>query len=751
MRGNAGGGAVRHTRPPRRRGRIVAVQVAVVLALGAVAARVGYVQHAFGPRLLNAASKVEQVQAPLLAPRGSILDSHGRPLAFDLQAYTLDIHLSLFPNPQQLATALAPGLHRTAADVLAFLTSGHYQWIEWPHPVLETDKEAILKAVRQLVPGKDVGNYVTFAPTEARYYPNGVFASNVIGYVNGQGKGQAGLELQYDDLLTGQNGSYEYTREGDGFPVQSSVRVIQKAVPGKDIELTIDQTIQGFVEQEMNQLVAKYHPEHAAIIVMNPKTGAILGMTSRPTFDPNHYGSAPASALSDNWAVNDAFEPGSTFKVPVLAAALATGTVTLDETFESGHKVVAGHTIRDWNGVGWGRITFRQALEESSNVGFATIALKLGWSKLLEYMKKFGYLDKTGVDLPAEANSIVFPPSERGELQLATSGFGQGIAVTPIQQMAAIAAIANGGTLLQPHLLKAVLDPATHRVIRSVGPTVVNPQVVPKSVADAVNQVMIWDVSRGIDTQGYIPGYAVAGKTGTAQVVNPQTGQYYSNRFIVSFIGYAPGWDPQVEVYVTLYWPKTSAGNQWGSTIATPAARDILNACMHYYHVRPRFDPAYALTGSSRAAAGLADMTAQDAAAQGPQAATKYVQTPDLTGEPAATAAQRLRRLGLAPEVLGGSGKVVRQWPQPGVQVPTGSVVYLSVPPAVAQGRVAVPDLRGTGVRQAGNILAALGLKMIVQGAGFAVTQSVPPGRLVDPGTAVTVTFRASAAQPRHP
>lgn len=719
-------------RPSRHRRRLLVLQAALWVGLGAVAVRLQFVQAVFGPRLVSAADKTQVRTITVQAPRGSLLDAHGNPLAYDVQAYWVDIHVGRFADKQALAAALAGPLG-TVQDTVAKTLAAGSTWVRWPHPVMETQRTQITQAIQKLAPTDDVGQDVTFTPTQERIYPNGDFASNTLGYVDATGRGQAGLELEYDNVLRGKDGKLQEEVEADGTPVVNSEQVIETPKPGDDVQLTLDSTIQGFVEHEMDNLVNQYHPDHAAIIVMNPKTGAILGIASRPSFDPNHYAQASPEALSTNWAVNTAFEPGSTFKVMVLAAALATGTITLNDTFTSGHLTVAGHQISDWNGRGWGVINFRQALEYSSNVGFATIALKLGWDKLLHYMQVFGYLNKTGVDLPAEASSIIFPPSERGPLQLATSGFGQGIAVTPLQQMAAIAAIANGGKLMRPYLAQAILDPTTGKPVRTFGPTVVNPQVVPPDVVKQVNDTLILDVSKGIDGQGYIPGYDVAGKTGTAQAVDPTTGRYYSNRFIVSFIGYAPGWDPQVEVYVTLYWPKTAASNQWGSTVATPAARDILKECLEYYHISPR----------------PTNETPPKTAPQDPPAVTvqpgsaAYVETPNVKGMSLAQAKASLEKLGLRVSVSG-SSTVQTQWPVAGVQVPKGSTVYLYAP--IGHGHPIMPDLTGASMRDATNLLAAIGLSLEALGDGYAVSQSIPPGTVVAPGTRVRVQFSPDVA-----
>jgi cell division protein FtsI/penicillin-binding protein 2 len=711
----------RQLRPSRHRKRVLAMQALVVVALGAVAVRIHYVQQSYGPNLLHQAAKVQNASEVLLAPRGALLDRNGHRLVYDVPAYMLDIRTDSFHDIPQLATKLSPILGKSADEIARLLGNGQRHWVRWPDPVFETDKQKILAAV-----GKDHAEDVTFTPTEQRVYPYGEFAANTLGYVTHDGVGAAGLEAEYNDILSGKNGRISFTRDNWGFPLQTTMHVDEPAEPGKDVQLTIDQTIQGIVETKMDELVNKYHPEHAAIIVTDPNTGEILAMASRPTFNPNKYWEGSPTALSNNWAVNEAFEPGSTFKALTLTAGLATGVISLDDTFMSGQMTVHGHSISDWNRVGWGRITFRQALEQSSNVGFATVALKLHWDNLLKYMKAFGFLDKTGIDLPAEASSIVFPPESRGDVQLATSGFGQGIAVTPIQMVQAYGAIANGGKLIRPHLVKAIVDPDTGKVLKSFDPVVVNPQVAPKDVIAQVNDTLVRDVSVGIDDKGKIPGYDVAGKTGTANIVNPKTSAYYPDRFNVSFIGYAPAEAPRFEVYVTLNWPKTAVWNQWGSTIATPAARDILQQCLQYAHIPPK--------SSGRAA------DAEHAQQQDVKPSTQYVQTPALVDEPVDAARAALTKLGLSADVVGSGSMVKSQWPQPGVEVAKGSRMYIWAPGDNGQSAT-MPNLIGTSMREAGNILAALGVNMQPKGYGFAVSQSVPPGQPIHKGQTVVVEF----------
>lgn len=715
--GDGRGGGHNPRKLSRNKKRIVALQMGTVGAFVFVIWRIGYVQQVFGPRLLAQANKVQQVHKTVIAPRGAILDAAGQKLAYDVPAYVMDIQLSAFSDKNQLAQVLEQDLGLDAARVTPLLTS-NAKWIQWPNSVLEPTKSAIEQSFQAMNHSMDV----TFTPTEQRFYPFGSFAANTVGFV-ADGSGKTGIEEEYNTQLSGQNGEVVYRQDASGFPLPGSIQVEKPAVAGDSVELTIDPTIQSYVENEMNGIVSEYHPEHAAMIVMNPDTGAILAMASRPTFNPNQYNTASATALFDNWAVNSAFEPGSTFKVIVLAAALATHTISLNQTVQSGHINIAGRTIYDWNYVGWGTITFAQALEYSSNVGFATIATRLGWSNLLHYMQLFGFMHKTGVNLPSEASSILFPPSSQGPVQLATSGFGQGISVTPLQQMQAYAAIANGGTLYRPYITKAILSP-NGKIIQQFSPDPEETNILPPDVIAQVNHTAELDVSKGIDNVAAIPGYDVAGKTGTAQIADPKTGKYYANRFVVSFMGYAPGWDPKFLVYCTVYYPKTPQANTWGSTIATPPAKKVLEESLQYAHIQPQ--------GNANS------LTESNALTHVPK--TQYIQMPSVIGLSQPAAAKILQQNGLQADWLGNRGIIKNQWPLPGVEVPKTSKAYLWLPNQTGNQDV-MPDLTGLSMREAGDMLAALGLQLEAIGTGFANAQSIPAGQIVLPHSRVTVQF----------
>ncbi|GLG01121.1 penicillin-binding protein [Alicyclobacillus hesperidum subsp. aegles] len=715
----------------REKQRIWFVQGMMVLSLAAVVFRVYDVQQVYGRSLKKAADKVIDVTKPLLAPRGAILDAQGNEIAYDVPAYYVDIQLQhVRPYAAQAAAILAPILGTSESSLVALLSRDDRpsEWIQLPTPVEATVKEKLAAAFNAHAWAPDAKkiawyNDITFTPTEQRVYPYDEFAANAIGYVS-KGTGQSGVELEYNKLLAGKNGVMSYQQDPTGVPLPGSIHITQAAKPGDNVQLTIDDTIQGYVEHEMDSLMAKYQPAHAAIIVSDPQTGAILAISSRPTFNPNQYWKASLDALSQNWAVSSAFEPGSTFKPFVLAAALQTNSIGLYQTFTSGQITIDNQTIHDWNYTGWGTLTFQQALEESSNVGFSKIALALGWPNMNKYLNLFGFTQPTGIDLPNEATSLLFPKSEQGQLELATAGFGQGIAVTPLQQIAAMDAIANGGKLMRPYIMQKITTPSG-KVVEQTKPTVVRDGFLSQQVIDEVRQSMVLDVSdpkHGIDSGAAIPGYEVAGKTGTAQIVDPTTGQYYSNRFETSFIGFAPANDPKVVVYVTVYWPKTAPDEAWGSTVAIPPARAILQECLNYYHIPP--------TGSIS--------VAQDTQGAGQ---VQYVETPNIVGMTSAQAKQTLANDGLTGMFVGTSGTVTRQWPEAGIQVAKGSKLYGLLQNAAGT-TVAMPNLTGLSLRDATNLLAALGLNIHPSGSGYVVSQSVAAGTTVHIGSGVDVTLK---------
>lgn len=364
----------------------------------------------------------------------------------------------------------------------------------------------------------------------------------------------------------------------------------EKFTPPKDglnLYLTLDANIQAIIERELDQAFAMYDPDDALVIAMDPKTGEILGMSSRPNYNPENFRDYPAEIYNRNLPIWKTYEPGSTFKIITLAAALEEGKVDLlKENFnDPGFVNVAGARLRCWKPGGHGQQTFLQVVENSCNPGFVALGQRLGKETLFSYITKFGFGQRTGIDLIGEENGVMFKMSRVGPVELATTSFGQGVSVTPIQQVAAVAAAINGGKLIKPHLAKEWHHPITGDVVAKVEPEVTR-QVIKPETSDKVRTALESVVANGTGKNAYIDGYRVGGKTGTAQKV--ENGVYSKSKHIVSFIGIAPADDPQLVVYTAVDNPK--GVRQFGGTIAAPIVRNIMDSALHYMEIPKRKD-----------------------------------------------------------------------------------------------------------------------------------------------------------------
>lgn len=355
---------------------------------------------------------------------------------------------------------------------------------------------------------------------------------------------------------------------------------------GLNLKLTIDKSIQSIMERELDQAMVKFQANSALAIAMNPKTGEILGMASRPGYEPADYQQYPAEVYNRNLPIWMTYEPGSTFKIITLAAALEEKKVNLtqDQFYDPGFVEVGGARLRCWKKGGHGSQTFLQVVENSCNPGFVALGQRLGKESLFSYIKDFGFGTKTGIDLSGEASGILFKLSRVGPVELATTAFGQGVSVTPIQQVAAVSAAINGGKLYKPYVTKAWVHPETGEVMEEAKPELVR-QVISEDTSKQVREALESVVAKGTGRPAFIDGYRVGGKTGTAQkVIN---GRYSSTEHIVSFIGFAPADDPQIVVYTAVDNPK---GIQFGGVVAAPIVQNILEDALHYMNVPVRKD-----------------------------------------------------------------------------------------------------------------------------------------------------------------
>ncbi len=409
-----------------------------------------------------------------------------------------------------------------------------------------------------------------------RNYPYDKNLSHVLGYVGIDNQGLSGLELQYNEYLTGEYGSIKYFSDAKGNKLKLN-EIYEEPQDGVNILLTINNEIQMSVERELDNALSKLNPEKALAIVMDPNSGEILAMSSRPNFSPSNYQDYTLEEINRNLPIWMNYEPGSTFKIITLATALEENLVDLEnEHFYDGGSVrVANAKIKCWKAGGHGDQTFLQVVENSCNPGFVALGRRIGKEKLFSYIDKFGFGEKTGIDLNGEATGIIFDLDNVGEVELATTAFGQGVSVTPIQQITAVSAAINGGKLYKPYVVKSLLEPETNSPILTNEKTLVRNVIsneTSKKVALALESV----VTNGSGRNAYIEGYRVGGKTGTAQKV--KDGAYMQGNYILSFIGFLPADNPKVVVYVAIDNPKGVV--QYGGTVAAPIAKAILEDCI---------------------------------------------------------------------------------------------------------------------------------------------------------------------------
>ena len=407
-----------------------------------------------------------------------------------------------------------------------------------------------------------------------RYYPNNEMLSHVLGYVGIDNQGLSGLELEYDDVLTGEAGSIQYFSDAKGNNLNRS-SVYVEPDDGLDIYLTVNYDIQSSIERELDNIVLKYNPEGAWAIAMDPNSGQILGMSSRPNFNPNSYQEYDTETINRNMAIWASYEPGSTFKILTISAAINEGKVDLlkDTFYDGGSVNVDGARIKCWKKGGHGAQTFLEVVQNSCNPGFVELGNRLGKEILFSYIRDFGYGKKTGIDLNGEATGILFDLSKVGPVELATTAFGQGVSVTAIQQVAAVSAAINGGTLYKSYIVKRVVEKETGQIIKDIDKTVVRDNIVSSDTSEKVRMALESVVSLGTGRNAYIDGYRVGGKTGTAQKVN--NGIYMTGNYIVSFIGFMPANDPKIVVYLAIDNPK--GVTQYGGTVSAPIVKNILS------------------------------------------------------------------------------------------------------------------------------------------------------------------------------
>lgn len=545
--------------------RIRIVLLLVITMFVVIIFKVAYVQLINYSKLNTLASDLWSRELPIAADRGRILDRNGVVLADNITTTSLVLIPNQISDKEKTSTLLAKILNVSKKEMDK-------------HVYKETSIERVHPEGRQLsyeVADK-IANLkldgVYLVKESKRYYPYGSSLSHVLGYVGIDNQGLSGLELEYDKYLTGENGAIKYFSDAKGNNLNIS-EIYEQPQSGIDIQLTIDYNIQKSLERELSNVVDMFNPDMALAVVMDPNTGQILGMSSRPTYDSNNYSNYSMEVLSRNLPIWASYEPGSTFKIITTSAAIEEGVIDLekDTFFDSGSVHIGGARIGCWKAGGHGHQTFLQVLENSCNPGFVKMGQLLGKEKLFSYIDLFGFGSKTGIDLNGEGKGIVFPLDKVGELELATTAFGQGVSVTPIQQVTAVSAVVNGGNLYKPYVVKNFLEPETDTVIKSIDKTLVR-KTISKETSDKMRYALESVVARGGGRYAFIDGYRIGGKTGTAQKV--ENGKYLVNNYIMSFMAVVPSNDPKAVLYVAIDNPKNTA--LLSSYTTAPIARRVL-------------------------------------------------------------------------------------------------------------------------------------------------------------------------------
>jgi len=556
--------------------RIILCSLLFFFVVTAIFIRLGIVQFVYGDDISEKATESWLRDIPFEAERGNILDINGEQLTKNVTAPTVILIPRQITDKRHVAESLASILHMSEEKALEYVEQNTS--IVRIHPEGRKISE---EQEKQLASLRLEGVYL--AKDSKRYYPHEHYLAHVLGFTGIDNQGLMGLELMYDEKLQGKTGSLSYYSDAKGKQISYKANVYRPPEDGLHLKTTIDLRVQSIIERELDLIDLEYNPDGALAIAVDPKTGGVLAMAARPTFHPENYKAVDAQVFDRNLPIWSTFEPGSTFKIITLAAALEEKMIDLQEdTFhDKGHVTVGGARLRCWKAGGHGTQSMLEVVENSCNPGFVQIGTLLGDEKLFRYIEQFGFGTKTGIDLAGEGTGILFDREQIGPVELATTSFGQGVSVTPIQQVMAVAAAVNGGYLFEPFIAAEWIDPVTGETVEKREPKVKR-QVISSDTSKEVRYALESVVAKGTGRPAYIDGYRVGGKTGTAQKVG-EDGTYLKDNHIVSFIGFAPADDPQIVVFVAVDNPKDTI--QFGGVVAAPVVRNILEDSLHALHV----------------------------------------------------------------------------------------------------------------------------------------------------------------------
>lgn len=704
------------------RKRIAFIFVIAVLLLLALLSRLFWVQFIIGDELRQKAFANRFRNVEVKAKRGIIYDAKGKPLAISVSTdsfYAIPAQVRKSGKAEETAGKIAQILEMDQAKVLELITKQQaFVWIK-RHVPDEKAKELKLLSLEG----------INAVDEPERFYPKGELAAHVLGFAGIDNQGLNGIEVSYEKVLSGKSGAImvEYDAKGQEIP-----DALQKYIPpedGNSIFLTIDETIQYIVERELDEVMKLRNPQKAGVIVMEPATGRILAMASRPNFNPNEYQKSDQSAWR-NMIISDAYEPGSTFKTITAAGALDEGVVKPEDRFyDPGFIKVGKETIKCWRtGRPHGSQSFVEGVRNSCNPVFVTVGLRAGKDVFYRYLYGFGFGKKTGIDLPGEATGIIRDKNKATDVDLATMSIGQTNAVTPLQLLTAFSGIANGGYYMKPQIVKEIRD-KDGNLIKEIQPERVR-QVISTQTSKTLLNILETVVSEGTGKNAYVEGYRAGGKTGTAQKIIPGGG-YSTTEYIGSFLGVAPANDPKIVVLVIVDAPE---GVYYGGQVAAPVFKNIVRDTLRYLQVPAQVEPDKIANQNS-----------------------KQIILPNLVGKDVQKAVKELGKLKLKVEIIGNGTNVKVQLPLAGTSLSEGNKValYTSVP--AAEGRpetVAVPDLTGKTIGEVKEITRMLNLNFEIQGSGVVVRQNPVPGNQLAVGSQITVVLEPvsqSAFEPYGP
>ncbi len=710
---------------------------AFTIVLSMLIVRVGFIQIVQGEELKRQALEQQTKDVVITPTRGTIYDCNGKVLAVSASVETVYAHPAQIKSDggaEIVAAKLAEILEMDYETVYEKITKNvSYVYIK---KKVEKDVADQIRELKTAEETKDYFQGVGLSEDSKRYYPMNSLASQVIGFVGTDNQGLAGIEAQYDSYLKGQTGKISSLKNASGVSMDEQHEEQTAAQDGYNLVLTLDETIQHFLENHLKTAAEENKLGNGACgIVMNVKTGEILAMGTDGSFDLNdpftltneeeveriaalpeeEQSEARSEALQQMWRnrlISDSYEPGSTFKILVTAAALEEKVVTLEDQFScNGAYHVADRNIKCWKSGGHGAETFLEGVQNSCNPVFMQVGLRLGQSKFLEYFNGFGLSQKTGIDLPGEGTGIFFDESSFTDLDLAVASFGQGIQVTPLELITAVSAVANGGYVMEPHVVKEIRD-SNNNVVETIEPKVVR-QIISEETSETVCSVLESVVTDGSASKAYIAGYHVAGKTGTSEKLPRNNGKY-----IASFMGFAPANDPEIACLVILDEP--NGDFYFGGQIAAPVVHDILEDTLDYLEVAKQY-------------------TAEEL-----EQLSKNM--PNVTGMSVSEAKNELSEYNFTVKVEGEGDQVVSQMPPEGTALSENSTVILYTEEQEEQKTIELPDLYGKTYREAREILTSKGLNIHPVGIEESINdndivtgQSPAAGTLVYPATAIEV------------